>query len=206
MKQKYAYVGRFSESGSKNSFYRMKNSKYGFKSFPTKELAEFAHAVQSELSTADLAPKVYSPVAKIRIPSYFVKQTSRGYMKTIKEMVLSDWGYLTEVAKPYFCNDPDCGSSGCAWEQCCENYHKIRKLVKDIEQMGIGYNDYHSGNLGYVIRNKKRVLVVIDLGRESIYDADSRYPDVEIYDDYDGTGGCSCSACVAARNQEEIYA
>ena len=193
-----SYYGRFSDSGSRNSFYTVKSTRYGFKSFPTKELANFSHAVQSRLSDNDLSPKVYSPVGRIRIPSWVTQSDGKGSLKSIETMELSDWGYLTEIAKPYYCsNDDECGDH-CFYEGTCRNYNKVRSLIDKIEEHGLEYTDAHNGNLGWVTRKKKRVLVVIDIGRESIGDYDdSLYPYADIYDEYDGNGyeHCSCSAC-----------
>ena len=193
-----SYYGSFSDSGSRNSFYTVKSTRYGFKSFPTKELANFSHAVQSRLSDNDLSPKVYSPVGRIRIPSWVTQSDGKGSLKSIETMELSDWGYLTEIAKPYYCsNDDECGDH-CFYEGTCRNYNKVRSLIDKIEEHGLEYTDAHNGNLGWVTRKKKRVLVVIDIGRESIGDYDdSLYPYADIYDEYDGNGyeHCSCSAC-----------
>ena len=195
-----SYYGRFSDSGSRNSFYEVKNSKYGFKSFPSKNLANFSHAVQSRLSLDDLAPRVYSPVGRIRIEQQMWVGVQNGENIFRTENVLSDWGYLTEIAKPYHCpngDDYEC-SDHCYYEGGCKNYNKIHDLVERIEKCGIEYTDCHNGNLGWVTRKKKRVLVVIDIGRESIGEFDtSLYPYANIYDEYDGNGyeNCSCTAC-----------
>lgn len=193
MKQQFAYVGQFSESGSRNSFYRMRNSKYGFKSFPNKKLAEFAHAVQTELSTADLAPKVYSPVAKIRIPEYFIKHNPKtGNITSVKKMVLSDWGYLTEIATPYSCPSEDC-CGDCANDDNCANYYALCDLLDGIESYGLSYIDCHTANLGYVKRGQNKILVAIDFGAESITDEEGNYPDVcwDGAEDYE----CDCEEC-----------
>jgi len=196
-----SYYGQFSDSGSRNSFYEVKNSKYGFKSFPSKNLAGFSHAVQSRLSVDDLAPRVYSPVGRIRIEQpVWVGTKGNGENIFRTENVLSDWGYLTEIAKPYHCPNGDeneCADH-CFYEGGCSNYDKICCLVNSIEECGIEYTDAHNGNLGWVTRKKKRVLVVIDVGRESIGEFDtSLYPYANIYDEYDGNGyeNCSCTAC-----------
>lgn len=196
-----SYYGRFSDSGSRNSFYEVKNSKYGFKSFPTKNLASFSHAVQSRLSLDDLAPRVYSPVGRIRIEQQMWVGTQNGENIFRTENVLSDWGYLTEIAKPYHCpyEDDEYGCSDhCFYEGNCKNYNKIRTLMDKVEECGIEYTDAHNGNLGWVMRKKKRVLVVIDVGRESVGEFDYlQYPDVDIYDEEGGYDDdhCSCSAC-----------
>lgn len=193
-----SYYGQYSDSGSRNSFYTVKSSKYGFKSFPSKNLANFSHAVQSRLSADDLAPRVYSAVGRIRIEQEVWVGGQNGENIFRKENVLSDWGYLTEIARPYSCPDDDMCGDHCFYEGCCKNYNKVRSLIDKIEERGIEYTDAHNGNLGWVTRKKKRVLVVIDIGRESIgtYD-DSLYPDVDMYDEYDGNGyeHCSCTAC-----------
>lgn len=192
-----SYYGRFSDSGSRNSFYTVKSTRYGFKSFPTKELANFSHAVQSRLSDNDLSPKVYSPVGRIRIPSWVTQSDGEGSLKSIETMELSDWGYLTEIAKPYYCsNDDECGDH-CFYEGTCRNYNKVRSLIDKIEEHGLEYTDAHNSNLGWVTRKKKRVLVVIDVGRESIGDYDdSLYPYANIYNEYGNSyEHCSCSAC-----------
>lgn len=196
MSKSLSYVGNYSDSGSRNAFYTIKRSRYGFKTFPTKELAEFAHSVQNSLSTKDLAPRVYSPVGKIRVPNYFVKNIN-GNMESVEQMVLSDWGYMTEIAKTYYCPSGYECDDHCGYTDECENYTKIKDLLFEIDKMGIEYTDCHNGNLGYVTRNKKRVLVVIDVGRESIGDYDdSLYPYADIYDMYDEEyDHCSCSAC-----------
>lgn len=193
-----SYYGQYSDSGSRNSFYTVKSSKYGFKSFPSKNLANFSHAVQSRLSADDLAPRVYSAVGRIRIEQEVWVGSQNGENIFRKENVLSDWGYLTEIARPYSCPDDDMCGDHCFYEGCCKNYNKVRSLIDKIEEYGIEYTDAHNGNLGWVTRKKKRVLVVIDVGRESIgtYD-DSLYPYADMYDEYDGNGyeHCSCTAC-----------
>ena len=193
-----SYYGQFSDSGSRNSFYTVKNSKYGFKSFTTQNLARFSNAVQSRLASDNLTPRVYSPVGRIRIPVYHTKSDGKGGMKTIQSTELSEWGYLTEIAKPYYCPNRDeymCADH-CFYEGGCRNYDKINHLIDRIEECGITYTDAHNGNLGWVIRKKKRVLVVIDIGRESIGDYDdSLYPNVDMYDDYASYGQCDCTEC-----------
>lgn len=196
MSMAVSYYGQFSDSGSRNSFYTIKSSKYGFKSFPTKDLANFSHAVQSRLSTDDLAPRVYSAVGRIRVEQEMWVGMRNGENIFRKENVLSDWGYLTEIAKPYHCPDWDTDygcDDHCYYEGACKNYNKVRTLIDKIEKCGIEYTDAHNGNLGWVTRKKKRVLVVIDIGRESIGEFDtSLYPDVDYYDGYEN---CSCTAC-----------
>lgn len=157
-----AYVGKYVDAGSQNQFYKVKGKSYGFKSFPNKSLATFAHAVQSHLAPLS-APKVFSPVCRIRVPNYFVGSN----LTTITQMVLSDWGYLTEIAKPYRCNSIDC-CGDCANDDLCSHYSEIQDLLEEMSDNGIYYIDAHENNLGYVKRGKNKVLVAIDFGRESV--------------------------------------
>jgi hypothetical protein len=187
------YYGEYMDGGSRNSFYAITGSEYGFKSFPSKELAEFAHAVQDNLSKYNLTPLVHSQVGRIRIPQYDYVNGA----KTKTDDILSDWGYLTEVADPYECGDEEC--CGCAYDDNCKNFLRIKNVLIMASNLGIEYSDSHNGNLGIVVRKKKKFIVIIDLGRESIHDYDrSLYPDVyDIGDDeYEGwDSGCSCTAC-----------
>lgn len=182
------YVGKFSDSGSQNSFYTISHRKCGFKSFPNKSLATFSHAVQTDLARLDLAPRVYSQIGRINIPNYYVDKK----FKTQKQLVLSNWGYLTEIAKPFKCNGNNC-CEGCLFNYSCKNKEKIEELLDNISSFGINYHDAHNDNLGYVIRNKKRVLVIVDLGAESVTDDEGIYPDVC----WDGTENyCECDKCL----------
>jgi len=192
------YYGQYTDGGSRNSFYTIKDSKYGFKEFPSKDLAIFSYAVQKKLSEHNLAPYVYSQVGRIRIPEYI--STKEGITKT--HDILSGWGYLTEIAQFYECanygNDYECDEH-CYYEGNCKNYDKISTLFDMASELGIEYSDGHNGNLGWVKRNRRKTLVIIDLGRESIGDYDRGiYPNVDEYgeyDDYNNYSGCSCTAC-----------
>lgn len=185
-----SYIGRYVDGGSQNSFYKVKGKKYGFKSFPNKSLATFAHAVQSTLAKEYLAPYVYSPVCRIRVPNYFMVANG----KTETRMVLSDWGYLTEIAEPYCCTSGDYCDGDCANDNGCVHNDAIYNLRDDIEGCGLEYIDAHPANLGYVKRGKKKVLIVIDCGAESVSVLDDgAYPDVcwDGAEDMD----CFCEAC-----------
>jgi hypothetical protein len=189
-----AYVGKYTDSGSQNTFYKVVGKGYGFKSFPNKSLATFAHAVQSHLAPLT-APKVYSPVCRIRVPNYFATSDGNGGIKPVTKMILSDWGYLTEIAKPYRCDSEDC-CGDCSNDDLCANYYAIHDLLDDMSDNGIDYIDAHEKNLGYVKRGKNKVLVAIDFGRESLHPHDdSDWPDVC----WDGAEGmeCCCEQCVA---------
>jgi hypothetical protein len=193
---KYSYVGKYADSGSQNSFYKVKGKDYGFKGFPNKSLATFAHAVQSHLAPLS-APKVYSPVCRIRVPNYFV---GPGYT-TITQMVLSDWGYLTEIAKPYVCKSEECDGD-CTWCDWCPNYYGIQDLLNEMKDAGIEYIDAHPNNLGYVKRGKYKTLVAIDFGREGVSPIDEKdWPEVC----WDGAEGmsCGCVACCPEHGESE---
>lgn len=188
------YIGEYSDSGSKNSFYKMKRGRYGFKSFPNKSLAEFAHQIQSDLAFQNYAPRVYSTVCKIRVPEYFAVNDGKGGMKSEEQLVLSDWGYLTEVAKPFYCYHCE---EYCYDNPDCKNYTRITNLANDLYDIfGIEYNDLHNGNIGFVTRNKRKHLVIVDVGRESMADIGS-YDEPE-WDDDDYSAHCNCSACCRA--------
>lgn len=199
--QKFSYVGKYADGGSQNSFYRLKGKSYGFKSFPNKSMATFARSVQEDLSKYNLAPRVHSPVCKIRVPNYFAVSDGRGGMKTVTKMVLSDWGYLTEIAKPFCCQTKVSETSDseeycdgdCANNSCCIHYNSICNLLDSIESFGLEYNDAHPANLGYVKRGKNKFLVVIDLGAESVMDVEGNYPDV-CWDGAEDTY-CDCHQC-----------
>lgn len=184
-----SYIGKYIDGGSQNSFYRVKGKKYGFKSFPNKSLATFAHKVQDVLSQEYLAPYVYSPVCRIRVPNYFMGRNG----KTITQMVLSDWGYLTEIALPFECDSEYCDGD-CAYDNGCVYNDTIHTLINDVEGCGLEYIDAHSANLGYVKRGKKKVLVVIDCGAESVRVLDDGiYPEVcwDGAEDFE----CACENC-----------
>lgn len=183
------YVGVFSDSGTRNSFYTLEGRKYGFKSFPNQDLAKFSHSVQSELAKYIFAPRVYSGVGRIRIfQTVWAGQKKNGENIFERQAILSNWGYLTEIAKPYNCPYyySDCDDH-CAFSGCCRNTDRINFLMDGIEELGIEYTDAHNGNLGVVRRGNKRHIVVIDVGRESIGDYDTDiYPYVDFpYNDED---------------------
>jgi hypothetical protein len=189
---KYSYVGKYRDGGSQNSFYKVRGKPYGFKSFPNKSLATFAHAVQSHLAPF-MAPKVYSQICRIRVPNYFATYDGNGGIKTVTHMVLSNWGYLTEIATPFVCRTNDC--EGCCWDSgFCPNYDVISSLLDEMNESGIDYIDAHANNLGYVKRGKHKVLVAIDFGRESLTPLDEEdWPEVC----WDGAEDmeCCCESC-----------
>ena len=185
-----AYVGKFDECGSRNTFYRLNNRRYGFKSFESKTHAEFAYRVQKHLATIDLAPRVYGEVGRIRLPvdKY--------------ETELSDWGYITEIARPMpECYDDECDGACC--DSGCDNRSIIDDVLGCLEEAGLNYIDVHDGNFGFIRRKGSWVPVVIDVGYEGfdywdnrIYGSDPFYGDD---DEDDGPVGCNCRFCLEAR-------
>lgn len=178
------YIGEYVDSGNQSTFYKVKSKKYGFKSFPNKSLAIFAHSVQSHLAPLT-APKVYSPVCKIRVHKYIPNYFETGDCG----MFLSDWGYLTEIAFPYRCKcNRDCANC-----DSCPHYNEIQNLLEKMRDNGIKYKDDKEFNLGYVKREKSKVLVAIDFGAESL-DADDRFPEV-CWDGANTSLCCTCGHC-----------
>ena len=173
-------VGSYENCGSRSAFYVI-DSKRGFKEFSHKEEAVYAHSVQSKLSDWDMAPEVLSQIGKIR--------KSDGS--------LSDWGYLTEIAQTI-----GCGGNECHCGECDEDYYfmyesQIQDLTDNMLRIvGVEFMDNHIGNVGFVRRNRKKVLVCIDFGSESVYDEDCV---VDPYDDEEDK--CYCADCVAKREQ-----
>ncbi len=171
-------VGSYENCGSRSAFYVI-DSKRGFKEFRDKSEAVYAHTVQDKLSTYDMAPNVLSQVGKIR--------KSNGS--------LSDWGYITEIAEMI-----GCGGNECSCGDCDEDYYdmyedKIQDLTDNmLRTLGVEFMDNHIGNVGFIRRNRKKVLVCIDFGSESVYDEDAEMED-------DEEDKCYCADCVAKREQ-----
>ena len=130
--------------GSRSTFRRLTQRK-GFKSFKNLLEAKYAHHTQTVLSMSDLAPKVYGEI-----------QEKKGR-----------WGYYTEFAKTITCNPNHCTCGKCEdIEEAMQD--EIDDLVGNIEDCGYLFSDCHVGNVGYVTRNGKSVLVCIDTGEESL--------------------------------------
>lgn len=173
-----ACVGVYDNNGSRSTFYVIDNER-GFKDFESKEDAEYAHDVQSRLSAFNLAPRVLSDIGKIRHRT---------------DLELSGWGYITEIAEMLGCGGNDCVCGEC--DKILESkskYIQLHKLIGKIEYLGMEFIDAHIGNVGYVKRNGKKVLVCIDCGRESVYDPDA---DDNPVDDY-----CGCEMCKQRKYQ-----
>jgi len=162
-------VGKYNSCGSRAGFYVIDDNR-GFKEFESKNEAEYAHSVQSALSMHNLAPFVLSNVGKIRYSH---------------DMELSGWGYITEIAEMICCGGND-GCDNCIHED--EKIHnKKKRLCEKIYAAGFEFIDAHVGNIGYVSRKGRKVLVCIDCGQESVYDAEM---DANYDDDY-----CGCEQC-----------
>jgi hypothetical protein len=156
---------KYNNCGSRSKFYTLEDKKNkGFKTFIKKEHAEQAREVQIELAKYDLAPRVYSEVGRIRIG------------KNKKQF--SDWGYVTEIAILPGCGGNDCECGNCGDLESDLN-DEICDLTDGIESLGYYFPDNHIGNVGYVRRKGRKVLVCIDTGYESVQCAD------ECYNEYD---------------------
>jgi hypothetical protein len=146
-----------SGSGCSSTFYILSCGDKGFKEFYNKWHADIAHRNQSLLSENNLAPYVHSEVGKIR---------KRGNK-------LSGWGYITELAELVCCPGNDC--------DCCDRYEiefsieeEIGDLMDNMAECDFQFSDTHAGNVGYVTRDGKKILVCIDTGDEGvIYSGDN---------------------------------
>lgn len=148
----YAIQRKKSGSGCATNFYKMIDSKRGFKEFDSYEQAYIGHYNQSKLAEYDLAPRVYSEVGRVRIG---------------KGKRLSSWGYITEIAELLCCAGNSC--------DCCDRYEieeiledEILALTDEMNSLGFYFPDNHPGNVGYVKRKGNRILVCIDTGDESV--------------------------------------
>jgi hypothetical protein len=173
-------VGQYENAGSTSAFYVI-DKKRGFKEFIGKYEAEYAHSVQSKLETYDMAPYVMSQVGKIR--------KSNGD--------LSDWGYITEIAETIGCGGNSCSCGEC--EDTLEYSYDtpIIKLSRKMSEVGVEFMDSHIGNVGFVRRKGRRVMVCIDFGTESVCDEDCSI------DPYDDDDDCNCTICQQQRESNE---
>lgn len=166
------YNASYAESGSRSSFYIIDGER-GFKEFESKFDAEDARDTQMNLAKYNLAPKVLSEVGKIRIAAD-LSYNGRGF---------SRWGFMTERAELVGCGGNDCNCGEC--DDILDSINKkLDNLVSKIEKVGYSFVDSHIGNVGYVRRRGRKVLVCIDTGSESVFD-ESDYEEEE----------CSCYAC-----------
>ena len=100
----------------------------------------------------------------------------------------TQWGFMTEIAEMVGCGGNDCACGECddVYE---EMYPSIRRLHKKLEKVGVDFGDDHIGNVGYIRRRGRKVLVCIDTGEESVHDDEY----AREYSDYEED--CSCSYC-----------
>ena len=176
------YKVSYVNGGSRTAFYKLDNAR-GFKEFDNIEEAEYAYETQCSLSKYNLAPKVMSDIGRIRMP------------KNLNERKLSGWGYITEIAEVIGCggNECDCGE--------CEDIfdgmmRKVNNLINKIDNAGYYFIDAHVGNVGYVKRKGKKVLVCIDTGEESVSTNNDSYSDED-----EDSMHCSCYACQQFRRK-----
>lgn len=148
-------IDKYCGEGCTTKFYKLKGSKRGFKCFEYYDGAVIAHYNQKKLAELGFAPKVYSEIGKIR----------RGKK-------LTDWGYITEIAKTIVCPGNECD---CCDREGLEDIYssEIDELVMSMEDHGFYFGDCHIGNVGFVKRNGQNVLVCIDTGDESVNGDDS---------------------------------
>ncbi len=124
-----------------------------FKAFRSKDIATVALTYQKKLAKYNLAPQVYTTLFHINNPAK-----------------KSGWGFITEKAENFY--------SEVAWAKfdSCGALKKLQKLVEDIAQKTkLKFWDCHYGNIGYIIRDKKPVLVCIDTGKESFRNANNAW-------------------------------
>ncbi len=141
---------QYANCGSRSDFYIIKEG-VGFKTFDSKDGAEYAHHIQTMLSRYDFAPKVLSRVKRMRYNGS-----------------LTGWGFETEVAEMIGCGGNDCGCGEC--DDLHDRYsNRIANLCDRIEnKTGLAFADNHIGNVGIIIRRGHRRLVCIDTGEESV--------------------------------------
>lgn len=175
-----SYVGLYDDAGSRNTFYRIVGSRrLGFKCFQTKENADFSYMIQKELAITNMAPKIYGDVGRIRYGGQ-----------------LTDWGYLTEVAKPMAeCNDDEYCDGEC-FDSSCYNGIRIQDVVYELDNYyGLSYVDAHRANFGWIRRKGSSILVPIDFGIESFNGVDEeKWGEVD-WEGLNSEGSCNCSAC-----------
>lgn len=161
---------QYANCGSRSDFFIVKEG-VGFKTFDSKDGAEYAHETQTILSKYDFAPKVLSRIKRMRYNGS-----------------LTGWGFETEIAEMIGCGGNDCGCGECNY--IYKRYERrIANLGKRIDaKTGLEFIDGHIGNVGIIIRRGRRRLVCIDTGRESVMNDESNY-------DEDSYSDCSCSVC-----------
>lgn len=175
-----SYVGLADDCGSRSQFYRLVgNKRVGFKEFTSKQHADFSYKIQTGLACDDMAPRVYGEVGRIRHGGE-----------------LTDWGYLTEIAKPMkVCYDDEYCDGEC-FDSDCANGIWIKEVVWDLDnKWGLSYVDAHKANFGYIRRNKQSILVPIDFGIESFNGINEIIWGEVDWDELTRDNDCECTAC-----------
>ena len=173
------YVGLYDDAGTRSSFFRIVgNKKLGFKCFLNKNSAEFSYKIQQGLAKDDMAPRVYGEVGRIRYGGE-----------------LTDWGYLTEVAKPMaVCCEEDC--DGDCYDSDCSNSVDIQSTVWVLNNYhGLSYVDAHRANFGWIRRKNMSMLVPIDFGIESFNGIDENIWGEIDWDGLAAENTCNCTEC-----------
>lgn len=143
----YAIESPSVSHGTRSYFFRLKRNN-GFKTFRSKEEADYAHRVQTELAKHNLAPYVRSEVGRVRMGNH-----------------LSDWGFVTEIARPVTMRPHEDDGSLMVPQRL---WDRLGELHCGMERAGYSFGDDHVGNVGYVRRRGRSVLVCIDTGEESV--------------------------------------
>lgn len=129
------------DQGGYCAFYTIKSyTGMAFKEFISKSRAEYARKIQLKLSRFNLAPKVHTPIIKMKYDLLFPNKKS-------------GWGFITEIAKPIDDSVP---------------LSKIQRLVDEIYlKTKLKFWDCHWYNMGLIKRGRSKKLVCIDTGKES---------------------------------------
>lgn len=175
-----SYVGLYDDAGSRNTFFRVVGKRgVGFKCFQDKANADFSYMIQKELAITSMAPRVYGEVGRIRYGGE-----------------LTDWGYLTEVAKPMDeCYDDEYCDGEC-FDGSCYNSIQIRNVVYELDNYyGLSYVDAHRANFGWIRRKRGSILVPIDFGVESFNGINEIIWGEVDWDELTKENGCDCTAC-----------
>lgn len=141
----YSYIvddDLLDDCGGYAQVYHIKNRKtLIFKEFKYKNEAILAYNYQKRLAKYNLAPKVKSNLFRLQF-------------KTLGFKYKTQWGFLSEKADPVDIISLD--------------KYDLQRLVEDIyDNTDLEFWDCHAGNVGYIRRNNKKVLVCIDTGWES---------------------------------------
>lgn len=145
-------------SGAFCDFLFIKNyPSLGFKSFKRKDKAMICLKNQKKLSRFNLAPKVLSGLCKI--PYYFDQKVLKFWTPNNTH---TGWGYISERANVI--------EDSFIFINRTKELNKIQNLVDNIwYKTKLKFWDCHCSNIGYIKRNRKKLLVCIDTGQESFH-------------------------------------